>query len=43
MVEITANIDLDYEWSLNEAAFFFKVDDAHKPIIDRLGGYPYSH
>lgn len=35
MVETTANTKSDYEWSLPDAAFFFTVDHAFKPITDR--------
>lgn len=41
---VVSNIDTDRTWSFHEAAFFgFKVDDVHKPIIDRYGRYPYRN
>ncbi|ROV97349.1 hypothetical protein VMCG_06887 [Cytospora schulzeri] len=44
MVEMIVNLDLDHEWSFHEAAFFFfKLYNAHQPIIDRFGRYPYRN
>lgn len=44
MVDIVSHVDLDQDWPFPKAAFFaFLVDDAHKPIIDRFGRYPYRN
>lgn len=44
MVDIVSHVDLGRDWALHEASFlFFSVDDAHKPIIDRFGRYPYRN
>lgn len=44
MVHIVTHVDLDQDWSFPKAAFFsFMVDDAHRPIIDKFGRYPYRN
>lgn len=44
LVEIVSNVDLDRDWTFPEAAFFsFMVDDAHGPIIEGFGRYPYRN
>lgn len=44
MVSIVTHVHLDQNWSFPRAAFFsFMVDDAHRPIIDRYGRYPYRN
>ncbi|KAJ0120954.1 hypothetical protein J7T55_015693 [Diaporthe amygdali] len=44
MVDIVSHVDLGRDWAFHEASFFFfSVDDAHKPIIDRFGRYPYRN
>lgn len=44
MVRIVTHVDLDQDWSFRKAAFFlFMVDDAHRPIIEKFGRYPYRN
>lgn len=44
MVRIVTHVDLDQDWSFPKAAFFtFMVDDAHRPIIEKFGRYPYRN
>lgn len=44
LVYVVTHVDLDQEWSFPKAAFFsFMVDDAHRPIIDKFGRYPYRN
>lgn len=44
LVYVVTHVDLDQEWSFPKAAFFsFMVDDAHRPIIDEFGRYPYRN
>lgn len=44
LVDIVTHVDLDQDWPFHKAAFFsLRVDDAHGPIIDRFGRYPYRN
>lgn len=44
LVYVVTHVDLDQDWSFPKAAFFsFMVDDAHRPIIDKFGRYPYRN
>ncbi|KAI3396512.1 hypothetical protein diail_12132 [Diaporthe ilicicola] len=44
MVKLVSHVDLHQDWSFHESAFFFfMVDDAHRPIVDRFGRYPYRN
>jgi uncharacterized protein (DUF924 family) len=41
---IFANFDLDRDWLLHEAFFFFfMIMDVHKPLIAKYGRYPYRN
>lgn len=43
-IKMVTGVDPDLEWELHEAAFYyFRVCDAHKPIIVRFGRYPYRN
>lgn len=42
--EIISHLDLERHWAFHDAAFFvLRVDEVHKPIIDRFGRYPYRN
>lgn len=44
LVDAVAHVSLDQHWSFPKAAFFsFMIDDAHRPIIERFGRYPYRN
>jgi hypothetical protein len=44
LIDIVTHVDLDQDWPFHKAAFFsFRVDDAHGPIIDKFGRYPYRN
>jgi uncharacterized protein (DUF924 family) len=44
LVDMVTHVDLEQDWPFHGAAFFFfRVDDAHGPIIDRFGRYPYRN
>lgn len=44
LVDIVTHVDLDQDWPFHKAAFFsLLVDDAHGPIVDRFGRYPYRN
>lgn len=44
MPRVLRHVDLGRHWAFHEAAFFLiKVQEVHKPIIDRYGRYPYRN